>query len=96
MERKPLLNRQKEDIYKLWCDIHDEDNINRKELLFDFCNENKYDITLAIDNIIDKISSKYYFQIKDESFFFLKSDIPIFNLNLFEIETTPEYSFETE
>lgn len=86
MESKPLLNRQKEDIYKLWCDIHDEDNINRKELLFDFCNENKCDIILAIDYLIDKISSKYYVQIKDESFFFLKTDIPIFNLNVFEIE----------
>lgn len=82
MESKPLLNRQKEDIYKLWCDIHGEDDINRKELLFDFCNENKCDIVIAINYLISKIRDTVFILNKGIAGYLLDDDNPVFGLKI--------------
>lgn len=60
MERIPLLNKQKEEAYQLWCDIHQEDLFHRKRLLKEYCHTNDCDIVLAIDYIISQIKDKVF------------------------------------
>lgn len=86
MERIPLLNKQKDDIYKLWCDTHSEHLFHRKRLFIEFCEENKCDIVLAIEHIINNISPKHYVELNGKSYYYLPMDIPIFGLNMLEIE----------
>lgn len=60
MERIPLLNKQKKEVYQLWCDIHQEDLFHRKRLLKEYCHTNDCDIVLAIDYIISQIKDKVF------------------------------------
>lgn len=94
MERRPLLNQQKKDIYKLWCDIHQEDDINREFLFFKYCLEIECDIIQAIDHIINTITPLYYVFRDDKSSYFLRSDISISGLSLLEIEYTEKVDSE--
>lgn len=55
-----MLNKQKEEAYQLWCDIHQEDLFHRKRLLKEYCHTNDCDIVLAIDYIISQIKDKVF------------------------------------
>lgn len=86
MDRIPLLNKQKDDIYKLWCDTHNEHLFHRKRLFIEFCEENKCDIVFAIEHIINSITNKDYVEFDGKSYYYLPMDIPIFGLDMLEIE----------
>lgn len=74
MERIPLLNKQKEEAYQLWCDIHQEDLFHRKRLLKEYCHTNDCDIVLAIDYIISQIKDKVFVLYNDRASYISDKD----------------------
>jgi hypothetical protein len=74
MERIPLLNKQKEEAYQLWCDIHQEDLFHRKRLLKEYCHTNDCDIFLAIDYIISQIKDKVFVLYNDRASYISDKD----------------------
>jgi len=74
MRRIPLLNKQKKEVYQLWCDIHQEDVIHRKMIITDYCDNNECDIFLAIDYIISQIKDKVFVLYNDRASYISDKD----------------------
>jgi hypothetical protein len=62
----PLLNKQKEDVFQLWMENIQEDIFIRKQIIKEYCDNNKCDFMMALFHIYKFIENKYYCDYCDE------------------------------
>lgn len=63
----PLKNQQEKDIYNIWIDNIEENIVNRKEEISEYCKKEKCDYLSALYLIYERIKNKFLCAIKQTS-----------------------------